>query len=222
MVRRRGVLRAAGAAAFGGLAATSGCLGVLTGSEPAELSAGRATVPDSALKTTGYREYRIEPLEIERTFEVAGQSRTVVVRNQLAQYDKAVEIAGQRYQAAVFSVLSTPAVELFGRTFNPVGEMDAGELARRMLERYEGVSNVRQLDDETARVLGAETTVGVFEADTEVTDGVTVETRIHVAKAVRAGADFVVPVGAYPTILSGEADAVRTLMGAVEHEGETA
>ena len=219
MVRRRDVLRAGGAAALGGAAATSGCLGVLTGSEPAELSASPATVPDAALSETGYSEYRVEPLEIERTFEVLGQSRTVVVRNQLAQYDRAVEVAGQRYRAAVFTALSTPAVEVAGRTLNPVGEMDAAELARRTLGRYEGVTNVRQLDDETAQVLGTETTVGVFEAESRVAEGVTVDTRIRVARAVRSGADFVVPVAAYPAVLSGEADAVRTLMGAVEHEG---
>lgn len=220
MVRRRGVVRAVGAAAVGGLAATSGCLDALTGSEPTEISAEPATVPEAALDETGYAEYRVEPMEIERTFEMAGQSRTVVVRNQLAQYDKAVEFAGQRYRAAVFTVLSTPAVEFAGRTFNPVGGMSTADLARRMLGRYEGVTGVRQLDDGTAQVLGTETTVGVFEAETELTEGVTVDTRIHVANAVRAGADFVVPVGAYPALLSGEADAVRTLMGAVEHAGD--
>lgn len=218
MVRRRGVLRAGAAAALGGIAATSGCLGFVTGSEPIEVSASTATVPDAALSETGYAEYRVEPLEIERTVEIAGQSRTVVARNQLAQYDRAVEVAGQRYRAAVFTVLSTPAVEIAGRTLNPVGGMSAAELARRTLGRYEGIGDVEQLDDETAQVLGTETTVGVFEAETELTEGVTVDTRIHVANAVRAGADFVVAVGAYPTILSGEADTVRTLMGAVVHE----
>lgn len=217
MARRRGVLRAAGAAATGGLAATAGCLGVLTGSEPAEFSASTATVPAATLDGTGYEEYSVGPVEVERTFEVAGQSRTVVVTNQLAEYDKGVAVAGGRYRAATFAVLSTPAVEVLGRTFNPVADLGATDLARRTLGRYEGISDVRRLDSGTATMLGTETTVGVFEADARVADGVTLTIRAHVAEAVRAGADFVVALGAFPALLSGEADAVRTMMGAVEH-----
>ncbi|WP_435063283.1 DUF6517 family protein [Halobaculum sp. EA56] len=219
--RRRQFLRRTGAAlALGGVGATSGCLGVITGSEPAEFSASVASVPNSTLESTGFEEYRIEPLEITREFTVAGQTREVVVTNQLAQYDKAAEVLGERVRASMFVALSTPAVEIAGQTLNPVGELSTRELARRMLTRYEGISNLQGDGEETVEVLGTETTVGLFTADATITEGVTTEVRLHVSEAVRAGADFVVTVGAYPTLLSGQADDVRTMMRSVTHEGE--
>ncbi|QZX99869.1 DUF6517 family protein [Halobaculum rubrum] len=217
--RRRDVLRAAGGAlALGSAAATSGCLGVITGSEPAEFSATLASVPDSTLESTGFEEYRIEPMELTREFTVAGQTREVVVTNQLAQYDKAAEVFGERLRASMFVALSTPAVEIAGRTFNPVGEMSTRELARRMLTQYEGIDNLREDGEETVAVLGTDTTVGLFTADATIAEGVTTEVRIHVSEAVRAGADFVVTVGAYPSLLSGQSDDVYTMMRSVTHE----
>jgi len=218
---RRAFIRRTGAAlALGGAGATSGCLGVITGSEPAEFSANVASVPDSTLESTGFEEYRVEPMELTREFTVAGQTREVQVTNQLAQYDKAAEVLGERLRASMFVVLSTPAVEIAGQTFNPVGEMSTRELARRMLTQYEGINNLRKAGEETVAVLGTDTTVGLFTADATITDGVTTEVQIHVSEAVRAGGDFVVTVGAYPSLLPGQGDDVRTMMRSVTHDGE--
>ncbi|MFC6785134.1 DUF6517 family protein [Halobaculum halobium] len=191
----------------------------MTGSEPAEFSASVASVPDSTLESTGFEEYRVEPMEITREFTVADQTREVVVTNQVAEYDKAAEILGERIQASLFVALSTPAVEIAEQTFNPVGELSTRELARRMLSQYDGISNLQSDGEETVTVLGTDTTVGLFTADATVTEGVTVEIRLHVSEAVRAGGDFVVTVGAYPTRLSGQADDVRTMMRSVTHDG---
>ncbi len=158
-------------------------------------------------------------MEITREFTVADQTREVVVTNQVAEYDKAAEILGERIQASLFVALSTPAVEIAEQTFNPVGELSTRELARRMLSQYDGISNLQSDGEETVTVLGTDTTVGLFTADATVTEGVTVEIRLHVSEAVRAGGDFVVTVGAYPTRLSGQADDVRTMMRSVTHDG---
>lgn len=216
MDSRRTFLRAAGAVGLAG--ASAGCIGVITGEEPAGFSAGVATVPSATLEGTGYESVGVEDVEVDRTFSVAGQERRVVVTNRLAQYDKAVELpTGDSYQGALFSVLTTPAVEVLGRTMNPVAELGSGELARRALSEFEGFGDLREDGTETATVLGSETEVGLFLTDAEITAGVTAEVRIHVAEAVRAGGDFVVAIGAYPTLLSGEGDHVRTMMGDVEH-----
>ncbi|WP_435144683.1 DUF6517 family protein [Halobaculum sp. P14] len=219
-MNRRQFLRAAGVAGVGGVAATSGCVGAITGSEPIEVSASQATVPAATLSNTGFEQQSVEPLVIEQPVEIAGQRRTVVVENQLAQYDKAVEIPGVgRYRAALFAVLSTPAVEIAGRSLNPVADLSSRALAERMLTQYEGVSGLRRTGSETVSVLGADAEVGLFEADVTVAAGVTTETALHVTEAVRAGGDFVVCVGAYPTLLSGEAEDVRAMMQAVQHAG---
>ncbi|PSQ06167.1 hypothetical protein BRC97_07275 [Halobacteriales archaeon QS_6_71_20] len=213
-------MRRTGAAlALGGIGATGGCLGVITGSEPAEFSANLASVPDSTLESTGFEEYRVEPLEITREFEVAGQTREVVVTNQLAQYDKAAEVFGERLRASLFVALSTPAVEIAGRTFNPVGDLSTRELAQRMLTRYDDVQNLSQEGEDTVPVLGTDTTVGLFTADATVAQNVTTEVTLHVAEAVRSGPDFVVAVGAYPSMLSDQGDDVRTMLRAVDHDG---
>lgn len=218
MTNRRSFIRAAGALGLAG--ASAGCVGVITGSQPAEFSSGTATVPASALEETGYETVGVEALEIDRTVSVAGQERRVIVTNQLAQYDKSIELpTGDSYRGALFAVLATPAVEILGRTMNPVAQLGTGELARRVLSQYEGLGNLREDGTETVTILGTETEVGRFLTDAEVAAGVTAEVRIHVAEAVRAGDDFVVAVGAYPTILSGEGEAVRTMMRAIEHEG---
>lgn len=216
MDSRRTFLRAAGAVGLAG--ASAGCIGVITGEKPAEFSSGVATVPSATLEETGYESLGVEDHEVDETFSVAGQERRVLVTNRLAQYDKAVELpTGDRHQGALFAVLTTPAVEVLGRTMNPVAGLGAGELARRALAEFEGFGDLREDGTETATVLGSETEVGLFLTDAEVTSGVTAEVRIHVAEAVRAGEDFVVPVGAYPTMLSGEGDDIRRMMGDVEH-----
>ncbi|UIP01089.1 DUF6517 family protein [Halobaculum sp. CBA1158] len=219
--RRREFLRATGGAlATGSVIATSGCLGVITGSEPAEFSASVASVPESTLESTGFEENRIEPMEITREFTVAGQTREVVVTNQIAEYDKAAEVLGERIQASLFVALSTPAVEVAGRTFNPIAEMGTRELARQLLSQYDGISNLQDDGEETVEVLGTDSTVGLFTADATVAEGITTEVRLHVSEAIRTGEDFVVTVGAYPTQLSGQAEDVRTMMRSVEHDGE--
>lgn len=217
MTNRRSFLRAVGALGVAG--ASAGCVGVITGSEPAEFSSGTATVPASALEGTGYESVGVEALEIDETFSVAGQERRVVVTNRLAQYDKSIELlTGDSYRGALFAVLATPAIEILGRTMNPVAELGSGELARRALAEYEGLGTLREEGTETVTVLGTETEVGLFSTDAEIVAGVTTEVRIHVAEAVRAGEDFVIAIGAYPALASGEADAVRTMMRAIRHE----
>lgn len=218
--RRRQVLRGVGALGAGGIAATSGCLGVLTGSEAAEFSSGTAMVPQSTLDSTGFEEYKIEAVEVERDFSAAGQTRTVVVTNRLSQYDRAVDIPGNgRYRASLFTAFATPAVEILGQTFNPVEDMSTAEIARRALSRFESIEDLEQTGTETMSVLGSDVEVGLFKANVTISEGVSAETVLHVSEAVRVGADFVVCVGAYPKLLD-QGDAIRTLFRSVEHTEE--
>ncbi len=204
---------------IGVASASAGCLGVLTGSQPAEFASGTATVSGSALEETGYESVGVESLEVDRTISVAGQERRVIVTNRLAQYDKSVDLpTGDSYRGALFALLATPAVEVLGRSVNPVAELGTGELARRVLSQYEGFGSLDEEGTETVSILGTDTEVGLFLTEAEVTSDVTTEVRIHVAEAVRVEDDFVVAVGAYPTLMSEEGDAVGTLMESVEHE----
>lgn len=136
----------------------------------------------------------------------------------IAEYDKAVELFGERYQAAVFAVLTTPRVEVLGQAFNPVGELDDEERARLIVDRYESVSNLERSSEYTTDILGTDARVVVYTADGEIKGtGVSVELEFHVAEAVEAGADYVVPLAAYPAAF-GDGENVRRMLNGIEHE----
>ncbi|PAU85241.1 hypothetical protein CK500_00825 [Halorubrum salipaludis] len=214
---RRRALALAGAVGAAGLA---GCtaLDVVTGDEPAEFSSGTATVADATLSETGYELNDVSEETVSREVEAAGQTREVRVTNTIAEYDKAVELFGERYQAAVFAALATPRVEVLGEAFNPVGELDADERAELIADRYEGVSDLERGSEYTTAVLGADTGVVVYSADGEIEGtGVSVELEFHIAETVEVGDDYVLPLAAYPESF-GDGENVRAMMNGLEHE----
>jgi hypothetical protein len=220
MVTRRGFL---GTTTLALAAGTAGCLDAVPfiGDSPIEFRAGRASVPESVLGDTGYEEYRTEDVVVERTLEVGGQTQAVVVTNRQSEYDRAVDLGltGQRLRAAVFTVLSTPKVNVLGRSFNPVAAMRPAEIGEMVQGRYGGMENVRQVGTATTPVAGRPTTVAAFESEAELVEaGATVDLALHISEAVEVGEDLVVAVGGYPRVLGDrERDRVFALMDAVEH-----
>lgn len=223
MTSRRAVLGATGVLIAG---SSAGCLQQLPfiGGDPIEFEATPASVPTAALNATGYEEAGVDDVVIERTFEVGGQSQDVVVTNWQAEYDKAVDFAAtdlpvnEQARAAVFTALTTPKVEVLGREFNPVAEMDSEELASMIQDRYEGIEAVEQLGEQEKSVAGESTTVGEFETEADLVEsGVTLTIVLHIAEAVEAGDDLLVAIGGYPRLLDAEErDNIFTLMDAVD------
>lgn len=213
---RRRALAAAGGAALAGLA---GCtaLDVATG-EPAEFASGTATVADEVLDESGYELNEVTEDTQTREVDVAGATREVRVTSRIAEYDKAVDLFGERYQAAVFAVLATPRVEVLGRAFNPVGELDDDERAQLIVDRYEGVSDLERGSEYSTEVLDVDASVTVYTAEGAIQGtGVNVELEFHVAEAIEAGDDYVVPLGAYPAAF-GDGENVRRMLNGIEHE----
>ncbi|MFA9515878.1 DUF6517 family protein [Halopenitus sp. H-Gu1] len=215
---RRRFLLASGAVGMAGLA---GCttVDVLRGEE-VEFEAGTATVADAALADTGYQLRGVSAETRTQEFEVAGRPRAVQVTNRTAEYDKAVELLGERYQAAVFMALATPRVELLGRSYNPIADSDSEDLAERITARYDDVSDLERGTDYTTSILGTDTTVVVYAAqgDIEGTD-LTIDLELQIADPVEAGDDFVVCLAAYPESF-GDGENVRRMMNGVEHTPE--
>jgi len=215
-VTRRRALVAGGAVGLAGLA---GCtaLDVATG-DPAEFTAGTATVADATLSESGYELNEVTEDTRTREFEAAGSTQEVRVTSRVAEYDKAVEVLGERYQAAVFAVLTTPRVEVLGQAFNPVGDLSADERAQLIVDRYEGVSDLERGSEYSTDVLGTDAGVVVYSADGEIAGtGVSVELEFHVAEAVEAGSDYVVPLAAYPAAF-GDGENVRRMLNGIEHD----
>lgn len=199
------------------VASTAGC-GFITGDEALSFSADPAPVADSSVSEAGYEEVREESQTVSREFTVAGQTRQVNVTNQLAQYDRSVELPGVGQQrAAVFVTFASPEVKVAGQTFNPLNDLSNRELLSRFGSEYEGLSVGDRVENRTHTVLGEETGVEKYEGSAQLS-GSEVDVYVHVT-TVKHDGDFVVALGIYPQQITGEEERVFTMLDGIEHEG---
>lgn len=213
---RRELLAGTGAGLAVGLA---GCSGQLT-ADGAAFGAAEASLSASVQRDTGYSHHRTEPYTVIREFGRFGFGRHVEVTNVISEYDRAVELGvlGQRLQAAVFATLSSPKVEVLGKSFNPIAEMSTVEIAEMIQQRYENVSDVRERGSFESTFAGESTTVTRFTASADLVGaGVGVDVYLYVAAAVDLGQDFVVGLAVHPRAIGEQRDTVETLLAGVEH-----
>lgn len=214
--RRRLLAGGATTAALG----LAGCLDIITGESAAEFEADAAVVAEAALDDTGYEEHRRYEDTVTRTFEAAGESRDVKVTNRFAEYDRAVEIGGQRVQGAMINVMSTPKVEVLGRSFNPVADMDTDDFAELIEERYENVQNLQREGSRTVTMLDTDVEVVRYDGEAVlVASDLSVDIALHITESVATGDDFVVCVGAHPQLVD-DTDAITRLIEGVDHPGD--
>ncbi|WP_227354783.1 DUF6517 family protein [Haladaptatus salinisoli] len=197
------------------LVLSSGCLGFILGDSLA-FSANKATVGNEALSGAGYEKASVERKTAKRTFEAAGQSREVKVTNWVAQYEKSVGVSGiAEGTVSKFVVISSPKVEVAGKTFNPLAKYDDRKLVERFVSGYANVDDLRKTGSKRVTMLGTKTEVSEF-TTTAKSNGATIEVSIHVAK-VKHGDDIVVAMAIYPKQLD-ESEGVYRLVEGVEHE----
>jgi hypothetical protein len=211
---------AAVAIALAVLSTTAGC-GFILGTEALSFAATPATVSDAALDDTGYERADVRAQQVNRTFEVAGQSREVQVTNQLARYERDVDLSVVglgRQRAGVFVAFSTPQVEIAGQTFNPLAEMSNRELLAQFESSYSGLSVGERVDSRQVTMLGETTAMERFEGQATLA-GSEVPVYVEVVTRVRHDGDFVVALAVYPQALNGERDTVVRLVEGVEHGG---
>jgi hypothetical protein len=214
MFSRRGVA----ALALGLVTPTAGC-GFLTGSEPLSFSATPATVADRTLSDSPYEEASVTDQVVTREFSAAGQTREVEVTNQLARYERRVDLGPLGSErAAVFVAFASPEVTVASKSFNPIEDMSETGILRQFESQYESVSVGERVGERTVSVLGQSTTVTKFEG-TATLSGTQVDVYLHVAKLKHAG-DYVVDVAIYPRRLADEQERVDTLLEGLEHGGE--
>lgn len=210
---RRVYLGAMGTAAVGTLA---GCLNLITGDGPIEVSASPARPSEQVRAETGYEQSRQEEQVIERTFEAADQRRQVVVTNWETECQKALDLAvlGEQ-ETAVFIVLTTPQVSVLNRAFNPVAEMSTREIAEMVQEEYDDMGDLNHRGDRSVTIDGATTTESVFAAEA-VFAGQTMDIHLHLTEAVELGEDLVLAIGAYPALSAAEGDNIHRLIEGIE------
>lgn len=211
-MERRTYLAGAGS---GLAAATAGC-GFILGTEAAKFSADPAVASDAAIQETGYERKAQENMKIEREFSAAGQSRKVVVTNVLTKYEKSIDLGPLGEQrGAVFTCLTTPQVDLFGKEFNPVQDWSAEKLAKMAQSRYSGFKNLSRQGESNVTINGNTTTQVKFVGEAMLA-GSPVEIALHVCEAVALDGDFAVAFGAYPQQTSGEESNVLALMESIQ------
>ncbi|WP_248896869.1 DUF6517 family protein [Haloplanus halobius] len=211
MPTRRGVT----ASAVGLLTMTAGC-GFITGSESLSFSASPATVTDQAISETGYEEVTVTDQVVTREFSVAGQTREVEVTNQLAQYERQVDLGPLGSErAAVFVAFTSPQVEIATESFNPIADMSEREVLQQFESQYESISVGDAVGERTVTIVDQSATVTKFEG-TATLAGAEVDVYLHAA-TVQHESDYVVTVAIYPQQLSDEEENVVTLLEGLEH-----
>lgn len=197
--------------------ATAGCSGVTEGLLTFE--ADPATVPAEVTEEAGYERVGVEDVVIEREVEVAGQTRTVEVTNWRATYEKTLDLGpiGEQ-RAGLFTALSSPSIEILGRTFNPLADMTASELAQQVQSRYDRISGLEEGPSEPVTILGTETTQTRFSGTMQLESGMEVDVYLHVSDPVEHEGDLVVAAGGYPQKLPDEGEHVLAMMKGIEHQ----
>ncbi|QLK27895.1 DUF6517 family protein [Natrinema zhouii] len=210
-MNRRRVITGLGVA---GLASLSGCLGLLGMAEHESSPAG---VEAAAREETGYEQTEIEELPIER--DVGPTNETVTVLNHMTKHEKQVGIMGLgERRAAIYNVLTTPQVSIFGRELNPVGEMSTPELVDLVRSNYDGINDISHEEDSEITILDQTTTQSRFTADATF-DGQELEVDVYITEAVEADDDLLVTIGVYPHHLqSQERSNITTLTESVTTE----
>ncbi|MFB6108655.1 MAG: DUF6517 family protein [Haloplanus sp.] len=200
------------------LTLTAGC-GFLTGGQALTFDASPATVSDAAASNAGYQETNVSEQVVTRNFTVANQTRQVEVTNQLAQYERQVDLGplGSR-RAAVFVAFASPQVDVAGQTFNPISDMSEREVLEQFESEYDGIEVGQQVDNRSVTVLGQSVAVEKFEGTASLA-GTQVDVYVHAAKLEDDG-DYVVAVAIYPQRLDGEEQNVVTLLEGLQHSGE--
>lgn len=198
------------------LAVTSGCLGVITGEEPLSFEADPATTDADVAAERGYEHQGTDTQVVNESVSVAGQTREVQATTYVTTYQKSVSIplVGEA-RLGTFSLVSTPAAEVAGKSFNPLANADNDRLVEMIASNYDGIDSSNAVDSRTLTMLGTETNVSKYDGETTVA-GQSVDIYIHVTK-VRHGDDVVVAAAVYPQQLEGESENVFDLIEAVEH-----
>lgn len=211
------IQRVAFGAVLGLLVLTSGCAGILAESGPAVFSASPVGVNDADVAGTAFEHQETRTAWINRTVEVAGQSRDVRAKNHVSIYRRPVSVdleGGVTF--GLFVVVSTPKASIAGQAFNPIGRMSHEEMIDQLAGRVDGVSDVERVDSRTLDVLGTETDVVRFSGVVE-RSGQEVPVYIEVTR-VGHGDDFVVAIGAYPRSTADQVrPGVTTLFEGIEH-----
>ncbi|AFK19471.1 hypothetical protein E6P09_11865 [Haloferax mediterranei ATCC 33500] len=205
--------------ALAALIVMSGCIGFLTGEESLTFESEPAATDSTVASNTGYSTNGTQTFQVNRTLSVAGAERQVAASNHMTTYEKSIDLGffGEA-KLGMFSVISTPAVEVAGKARNPIGDYSNDQLVGLVDSQYQGLKDVEQVSSRDVQMLGEQANVTKYSATAKF-GGQDVDVYVHVTK-VRHNEDFIVAIGMYPQQLDGEEKNILELIRAVEHPSE--
>ncbi len=200
-----------------GLTALSGCTELATGDEPLSREASPVAISESVLSETGHELQKERTETLTEEVEAGGESREVEATNHITLYANTVEgLDGEDIESSLFGVVSTPAFEFVGRSFNPIADADNEEILEFASSEFGELEIGEKLEETTLTVLDSETTVSTFDGTARF-DGQRIDIRVYVT-AVDHKDDIVLGVGGYPEDLEDDqADDILELFEGIEH-----
>lgn len=203
-----------------GIGALSGCTNLASGDGPISREATPAVVSDSVLDETGHELEEQRTKTVSREVEAGGETREIEATNHIAVYTKQVSGPGDgELQGSLFGIVSTPAFEFVGQSFNPIGDYSNQELLDFVSDRFGNLTVDEAVESNTRTVLGTETTVTKFSTTADF-NGERIDSYAHVM-SVEHESDIIVAVGGYPQELeSQEEDGITQLFGGITHQTE--
>mgnify|MGYP006948679227 FL=1 len=200
----------------------AGVAGCVATQEEFEFEADPGAFANEVVEDAGYEELDQQEVVVNRTVEAGGTERDVTVINYSTEYERSVDIAGQRRPLAAAVVFVTPSASVVGQEYNPIADESLTELARRangrLGTRMAGgeIEDIEKLEERSMTVLDSGTSVGVFSGRTEL-GGTELSIRLLVTR-VKHENDYVILGAAYPEQLAPEERSrVETLFSDVDH-----
>lgn len=200
------------------LVVPSGLVGLLYSSS-AEFEAQPAATGAEAFTAADYEQLDVEELVVEEQRSVLGQTKTVATTNYVTDYERTIDVQRESFDAALLTLVTTPAIDVAGRPLNPLAGMSheqlLSEFGNELDGEYAGLDNLEKIDEHEGVLLGKRTTVTQFQMSVE-REGEQIDVYLYVAD-VRSNGDLVVAVGGHPAPFAQERASIFELMAAAEH-----
>jgi hypothetical protein len=197
--------------AVGLLVVLAGCSGGLLGSGPLSFSAEPVHVANGTLDSTEYALVTDESITFERSFEVQGQSKEVVMNAHMVQLERSYQ--GAPLGSVVF--LSMPQIKILGQQIDVIGRMDTTSLIEQAQGQSGDLQTDQKVDELSMSILGGQRTVEVFRG-TSSQSGEEAKVRIYVTTFDHEG-DTIVGVAVVPQQVDGQQQSIRTLFGGLQY-----
>lgn len=196
------------------LIVTAGCggLGGLVGGNGSlTFTASPITVENAVVTQAGYEVKTEEELTFERTFEVQGQTREVVMNAHMLHLIRS-------YQGAPLGnviILSLPQISILGQQIEIAQQLNPIELISQAQDSTGSIQQQQKVGERTVTILGANRTVEVFRG-TAKQGGQSAEVKIYIATFSHGG-DTIIAVGIVPRTATQDEDALLGVFQGIEH-----